>query len=147
MQRSAECLSSPTTSPLVIRGLKMLMFLTKSTLISIKLEELQRLPPTAVRGTSASDRWAERHGRSKILGGTRETHACKHTNLTPDRLRKRIRSRLAPCSEGGVYCLYFHSPLPCALLKVCHRFLAKIAKEVRVAVKIASNVRLSEQTV
>ena len=39
MQRSAECLSSPTTSPLVIRGLKMLMLLTKSLLIRIKLEE------------------------------------------------------------------------------------------------------------
>lgn len=78
MQRSAECLSSLTTSPLVIRGLKMLMLLTKSTLIYIKLEKLQRLPHTAARGTSMSDRRAEGHGHTKIL---RETEKPTHVNI------------------------------------------------------------------
>lgn len=77
MQRSAECLSSPTTSPLVIRGLKMLMLLTKSTLIYIKLEILRRLPHTAARGTSMSERRAERHGHTKTL---RETEKLTHVN-------------------------------------------------------------------
>lgn len=38
MQGSADCLSSPTTSPLLTRGLKMLMLLTQSLLVHVKKE-------------------------------------------------------------------------------------------------------------
>lgn len=43
MQRSAECLSSPTTSPIVIQDLKILMILTQSFLIHIKREKIAGL--------------------------------------------------------------------------------------------------------
>lgn len=48
----------------------MLMLLTKSALIDIKLEKLQRLPHMAARRVSISDRRAESDGHTETLGET-----------------------------------------------------------------------------
>lgn len=89
MQHSAECLSSPTTSPLVIRGLKMLMLLTQSLLIHIKLEKIagvERLAHTVDTNMERIDRLApnhsaytERHRHAKILKRNIETDI--HANI------------------------------------------------------------------
>lgn len=83
MQHSAECLSSPTTSWLAIRGLKMLMLLAQSLLIHIKqwkIAGLKRLIRAACRGR-AGQTHDFTHKHDDILLETQKlTRSCKHVD-------------------------------------------------------------------
>lgn len=119
MQRSAECLSSPTTSPLVIRGLKMLMLLTQSLLIHIKLEKIARLERLAHTVYTHKKRTeAPRQTCCKPQCIYRETQTCKDTqrNMETDTyvLTYRLeKSWMRQKSHNGAMDLLCHSSVVC----------------------------------